>query len=327
MIRSLTLAIERFPLARPFVIARGARTEAVVVSVTIRQGEAIGRGECVPYARYGESLESVSAQIEAVRAALQDGVDRDGLQKLLPPGAARNAVDCALWDCEAKRLGIPAYTLAGLHRLAPATTAFTLSLGTPEAMAEAARAAAYRPVLKLKLGGEGDPERVAAVRAAAPDAILIIDANESWDETNLDRNMEACAEAGATLVEQPLPAGRDFVLTGRARSVPLCADESAHTRDGLAELRDRYDLVNIKLDKTGGLTEALAMSDHAARLGFGIFVGCMVGTSLAMAPAMLLAPGARFVDLDGPLLLSADRLPGLVYEGSIVHPPAADVWG
>lgn len=327
MTRSLAVLTERFPLARPFVIARGARTEAAVLSVTLKQGEATGRGECVPYARYGESLESVRDQIEAVRAAVEDGVDRDGLQHLLPPGAARNAVDCALWDLEAKRLGISAASLAGLHRLSPATTAFTLSLGTPDAMAEAAHAAADRPVLKLKLGGDGDPERVAAVRAAAPEAMLIVDANEAWDDTNLDRNMEACAEAGAALVEQPLPAGRDAVLAGRRHPVPLCADESAHTRTGLAELRDRYDLVNIKLDKTGGLTEALAMAREASTLGFGLFIGCMVGTSLAMAPAMLLAPGARFVDLDGPLLLAVDRVPGLVYDGSVVHPPSPELWG
>ena len=327
MMRWLAVTVERFQLARPFVIARGARTEAIVVTVTIREGEVSGRGECVPYARYGESLESVQDQIDAVRAAIENGVGRDGLQNLLPPGAARNAVDCALWDFEAKRLGVPAFSLAGLHRLAPATTAFTLSLGTAEAMADAAHAAAHRPVLKVKLGGHGDPERVAAVRAAAPDAMLIVDANEAWDETDLDRNMEACAEAGVALVEQPLPAGRDALLTGRPRPVPLCADESAHTREGLAELRDRYDLVNIKLDKTGGLTEALAMAKEAAALDFGVFVGCMVGTSLAMAPAMLLAPGARFVDLDGPLLLAADRVPGLVYEGSVIHPPSPAVWG
>ena len=318
---------ERFPLARPFVIARGSRLEAVVVIVTIEQGEFRGRGECVPYARYGETPESVCAAIEEIGARIEEGADREALQALLPPGAARNAVDCALWDLDAKRLGIPAHTLAGLHRLPPATTAYTVSLGTPEAMAAAAEAAAERPVLKVKLGNDGDPARIAAVRAAAPEAVLIADANEGWNEENLARNLDACAAAGFALVEQPLPAGRDGMLAGHRRPVPLCADESVHARAGLAALRESYDLINIKLDKTGGLTEALALAREAAALDFGLFVGCMVGTSLAMAPAMLLTPGARFVDLDGPLLLAQDRTPGLTYEGSTILPPRPDLWG
>ena len=327
MTRTLTIAVERFPLAMPFVISRGARTESVVVTATIAAGEVQGRGECVPYRRYDETVESVVAQIELIREQIEAGLDRESLQELLPAGAARNALDCAMWDFDAKRLGVRAASLAGLHRLGPTTTAFTLSLGTPEAMAEAARAAATRPLLKLKLGGIGDPQRIAAVRAAAPDAELIVDANEAWDASTLEANLAACEEAGVAIVEQPLPAGRDQALASIVRRVPLCADESVHTRAGLAALRDRYDLVNIKLDKTGGLTEALALADAATALGLGLFVGCMVGTSLAMAPAMLLTPRARFVDLDGPLLLASDRNPGLVYNGSVVAPPEPDLWG
>ena len=323
----LTVAVERFPLRTPFVISRGSRTESVVVTATITSGDVRGHGECVPYPRYGETVESVQGQIESVRDAVESGADRQDLQRFLPAGAARNAVDCALWDLEAKRLGVPAHTIAGLHRIGSVTTAYTLSLGTPDAMAAAAQAVADRPLLKLKLGGAGDPERIAAVRAAAPDAQLIVDANEAWTEADLDANFAACQEAGVALIEQPLPAGRDDALRRRPRGVPLCADESVHTRDGLAALRERYDLVNIKLDKTGGLTEALALAGEANRLGFGLFVGCMVGTSLAMAPAMLLAPQARFVDLDGPLLLAEDREPPLRYEGSTVFPPPPDLWG
>ncbi len=327
MRRTLSYVVERFPLASAFVIARGAKTEAAVVVATIRQGDHRGRGECVPYARYGESLDSVAQQIESVRTPIEAGADRAALQGLLPAGAARNALDCALWDLDAKRLDQPVASLAGLHRLGPATTAFSLSLGTPASMAEAARAAAHRPILKVKLGGAGDPERISAVRIAAPDAELIVDANEAWREHDLHANYAACVEAGVALVEQPLPAGLDGALAGLHRAVPVCADESVHDRAGLSALRDRYDVLNIKLDKTGGLTEALAVAAEAERLGFGLFVGCMVGSSLAMAPALLLAPRARFVDLDGPLLLAQDREDGLRYEGSIVHPPKPALWG
>jgi len=327
MSRSLSIAVERFPIAGTFTISRGAKTEAVVVTATISEGSATGRGECVPYARYGESVESVSAAIETVREKVEADCDRHALQALLPAGAARNALDCALWDFDAKRLGIPAFQMAGLHRLSPATTAYTLSVGTPESMGEAAAKAAHRPVLKIKLAGAGDPERIAAVRAAAPDSQLIVDANEAWAEADLETHFAACAAAGVALVEQPLPAGRDEALARLKRPIPVCADESVHDRAGLAALRDRYDAVNIKLDKTGGLTEALALAAKAERLGFALFVGCMVGTSLAMAPAMLLAAKAQFVDLDGPLLLAHDRAPGLVYDGSIVHPPKAELWG
>ncbi|UDL94629.1 dipeptide epimerase [Lichenihabitans sp. PAMC28606] len=327
MTRTLTAAIETFRLVAPFVIARGAKTVSTVVVATIQQGEHRGRGECVPYGRYGETADSVLTQIASLRNAIENGADREALQSMLPAGAARNAVDCALWDLEAKRLGLRAETLAGLHRIGPATTAYTLSLGTPDSMADAARAAAERPLLKLKLGGAGDPDRIAAVRAAAPDAELIVDANEAWRDDDLDRNFAACVAAHVALVEQPLPAGQDSALARMTRPVPVCADESVHDRNGLAALVDRYDVINIKLDKTGGLTEALALADEGERLGFGLFVGCMVGTSLAMAPAMLLAPRARFVDLDGPLLLAEDRPHGLVYDGSMVYPPSAELWG
>ena len=327
MPRTLTVAVERFPIAGTFTISRGAKTEAVVVTATISDGRATGRGECVPYARYGESVESVTAAIESARAAIEAGCDRPQLQTLLPAGAARNALDCALWDLDAKRVGIPACKVAGLHRLSPATTAYTISVGAPEAMAEAAAKAAARPVLKIKLAGAGDPERIAAVRRAAPEAQLIVDANEAWAESDLAGHFAACAAAGVALIEQPLPAGRDEALAHLIRPIPVCADESVHDREGLEALRDRYDAVNIKLDKTGGLTEALALAADAERLGFAIFVGCMVGTSLAMAPAMLLTARAQFVDLDGPLLLARDREPGLVYDGSIVHPPTPELWG
>jgi L-Ala-D/L-Glu epimerase len=323
----LSLAVERFPIAGTFVIARGAKTEAAALVATIEDGANRGRGECVPYGRYGESLESVAAAIESIRPQIEAGADRYALQDLLPAGAARNALDCALWDFDAKRLGVPAYRLAGFDRIAVATTAFTLSVGTPEAMAQAAERARDRPLLKVKLAGAGDVERLAAVRAAAPEAELIVDANEAWRETDLATNLEACAKAGVRLVEQPLPADADAALADIPHPVPVCADESVHDRAGLEILRQRYDAINIKLDKTGGLTEALALLAEAERLGFAIMIGCMVASSLAMAPALLLAAKARFVDLDGPLLLARDRPDGLVYDGSIIRPPSAALWG
>ncbi len=325
--RRLSLEIARFPLKNPFVISRGAKTEAVALVATITQGQTAGRGECTPYARYGESVESVAAAIESFRAAIESGAGRAELQGLLPAGAARNALDCALWDLEAKTSGVPAFQLASLHAIAPCVTAYTLSVGTPEEMARAAQAAAGRPVLKVKLAGAGDAERLAAVRAAAPESELIVDANEAWRPENLEENFSACAAAGVALVEQPLPAGDDSALAMKKWPVAICADESVHDRNGLAGLRDRYDLVNIKLDKTGGLTEALALAAEAEKLGFGLFVGCMVASSLAMAPALLLTGRARFVDLDGPLLLAQDRACGLRYDGSTVFPPEPALWG
>ena len=327
MARKLEVAVERWPIAGRFTIARGSRTEAVVVVATIRDGDLAGRGECVPYARYSETVESVSAAIESVAGRVAAGLTRAELQHALPPGAARNALDCAFWDLEAKGAGVRVWDMLGEPAPQPMTTAYTISLGTPDEMADAASRAVGRPLLKIKLGQPGDSARIAAIRAAAPHAELIVDANEGWREDELAANFRACAEAGVTLIEQPLPAGDDRVLEGLERPVPLCADESVHSRSGLAALRARYDAINIKLDKTGGLTEALALADEAERLGFGIMVGCMVGTSLAMAPAVLLARRAKVVDLDGPLLLARDRDDALVYETSLLHPPTARLWG
>jgi L-alanine-DL-glutamate epimerase-like enolase superfamily enzyme len=327
MTLALTVRTERWPIAGAFTIARGAKTEAQVVVAEINGGAVTGRGECVPYARYGETVEGVAAAIEGMRGALADGLDRNGLQSALPAGAARNALDCAFWDFEAKTAGRPVHLLAGLPEPHQVVTAYTISLGTPQAMAEAAARASVRKLLKIKLGGEGDRERIRAVRAAAPNAELIVDANEAWSPGNLAENLSACAAAGVALVEQPLPAGHDGALADTMRTIPVCADESVHDRASLAKLAGRYDAVNIKLDKTGGLTEALAMAREAERLGFGLMVGCMVATSLSMAPAMLVAQRARVVDLDGPLLLARDRANALRYEDSVVYPASATLWG
>ncbi|SFK08853.1 N-acetyl-D-Glu racemase DgcA [Methylocapsa palsarum] len=323
----LSISVERFPIAGRFVISRGAKTEAMVVMATIEDDGARGRGECVPYARYGESVETVLAQLASVRYAIEAGADRARLQGLLPAGAARNALDCALWDLEAKRTGVPAYQIAGQHAPSPVTTAYTISVGTPRDMAEAAAKARNRPLLKIKLAGEDDGARIREVRRAAPDASLIVDANEAWTQANLERNLHACAEAGVRLVEQPLPSQHDAALAAIDHIIPICADESVHDRTGLEALRNRYDAINVKLDKTGGLTEALALSEAAERLGFTLMVGCMVATSLSMAPALLLAARARFVDLDGPLILAADRAEGLAYEGSVIRPAKPALWG
>lgn len=324
---SVSATIERWPIAGAFTISRGAKTEAAVVVATLSDGTFSGRGECVPYPRYGESVEAVAAAIEATRSDIRNGMDRDALQSAMKPGAARNALDCAFWDLEAKRAGRRVDALAGLAPPRPLMTAFTISLGEPDVMARAARQAAARKLLKIKLGAPGDPERVAAVRKAAPDAALIVDANEGWTPGDLGANLDACARANVALIEQPLPASADAALAGIKRAVPICADESAHDRASLAALVNKYDAVNIKLDKTGGLTEALAMADEARKLNLDVMAGCMVATSLAMAPAVLLAQRARYVDLDGPLLLARDRDHGLRYEGSLVHPPDAVLWG
>jgi L-alanine-DL-glutamate epimerase-like enolase superfamily enzyme len=324
---NLAISVERFPILGKFVIARGAKSEAVVVVATIEDEGFRGRGECVPYARYGETVESILAQIASVHSQIEADADRTVLQSLLPPGAARNALDCALWDFDAKRSGVAAYVLAGVAPPAPVTTSFTISASSPSEMAAAAAKAQARPLLKIKLMGDGDPARLAAVRAAAPDTTLIVDANEAWTAATLERNLEACAEAGVALVEQPLPAGADAPLAKIQHIVPICADESIHDRGGLEALSGRYDAVNVKLDKTGGLTEALAVVKRAEGLGFELMIGCMVASSLAMAPALLLAGRARFVDLDGPLLLACDRPGGLAYAGSIIHPPTRELWG
>jgi L-alanine-DL-glutamate epimerase-like enolase superfamily enzyme len=321
----LAARIERWPIAGAFTISRGAKTEAITVVAELSRGALTGRGECVPYARYGETPEATLAAILSMQEALRGGLDRRALQAALPAGAARNALDCALVDLEAKAGGRRAWELLGRPAPRACTTAFTISLGTPEAMAAATAKAANRPLLKIKLGGEGDGDRIAAVRREAPESELIVDANEAWTPGNLEQNLAACEAVGVTLVEQPLPAGQDEMLARIRRPVAVCADESVHT--SLDALRERYDAINIKLDKTGGLTEALAMADAAQALGFEIMVGCMVATSLSIAPAMLLAQQARFVDLDGPLLLAGDRDGGLRYDGSTVYPPDAAFWG
>jgi len=319
--------IERWPIAGSFTISRGAKTEAVTVVAELNCGGRTGRGECAPYPRYGETPEATLAALLSMQEPLARGLDRWALQAAMPACAARNALDCALLDLEAKSSGQRVWNLLGRPAPEARITAYTISLASPEAMAAATAKAAHRPLLKIKLGGEGDGERIAAVRQAAPRSELIVDANEAWTSGNLEQNLAACAKAGVTLVEQPLPAGQDEALARIARPLAVCADESVHDRASLDGLRARYDAVNIKLDKTGGLTEALAMADAARALGFQIMIGCMVATSLAMAPAMLLARQARFVDLDGPLLLARDRDGGLRYDGSLVYPPDAALWG
>jgi len=324
---SLAVRIERWSIAGAFTISRGAKTEATVVVAELSDGRCHGRGECVPYGRYDETVKGVVQAIEAMGEAFASGLDREALQQAMLAGAARNALDCALWDLAAKRRGKPVHQLADLPPPKPLVTAYTISLGTPAAMATAARAASERPLLKVKLGGADDPARIAAVRHAAPRCELIVDANEGWTADDLAVNLAACADAGVTLVEQPLPADNDEFLAQIERAIAVCADESVHGRASLPALLDKYDAVNIKLDKTGGLTEALAMVEEAERLGFTLMVGCMVATSLAMAPALLVAQRARVVDLDGPLLLARDRPDGLRYEGSHVHPATAALWG
>ncbi len=312
-----------FRLAEVFTISRGSRTEAKVLTVHVVDGAHRGRGECVPYARYGESLESVEAQI----AGLPGDVTREGLAGMLPPGAARNAVDCALWDLEARRAGRRVWELAGLAAPGPEVTAFTLSLAAPEEMEAAARRNAHRPVLKIKLGTPDDMARLEAVRRGAPNPVIIVDANEGWSAEVYADLAPHLLRLGVALVEQPLPAGEDEALRGMERPVPVCADESCHDRASLPALRGKYDVVNIKLDKTGGLTEALALREAAVAEGYGVMVGCMVGSSLAMAPATLVAQGAAFTDLDGPLLLAEDRDHALTFDDAGVHPPTAALWG
>ncbi|EJN03853.1 N-acetyl-D-Glu racemase DgcA [Phyllobacterium sp. YR531] len=327
MMINLDIAVERWPIAGTFTISRGSKTEAAVVICTVTDGVHRGRGECVPYARYGESIESVVAEIETLRDALTKGATRNDLAVLIHAGAARNAVDCALWDLEAKQAGKSVTSILGLNELHDLTTAVTVSFGDTSTMADAARGLADRPLIKVKVGGENDAERIRAVAEAAPSSRIIIDANEGWTDANIVENMLACAKAGVVLIEQPLPAGNDDILAKIPHPVPICADESAHGTDDLHMLLGRYDSINIKLDKTGGLTEALRMQKRARELGFGIMVGCMVGTSLAMAPAVIVAQDADFVDLDGPLILKEDRAPGLEFTGSRVSPPKPELWG
>ena len=318
---------EVFPIAGTFNISRGAKREAIVVVAHVGRGGCIGRGECVPYVRYGETVDGV---IETIREfAARGAFDREQLNRSMSPGAARNALDCALLDCEAKAGGRSVSGVLGLPPvIGPHLTCYTLSLGAPEAMASAAAAAVDKPLLKLKLGGGGlDAQRLAAVRGSRPDARLVADANEAWTEGDLMALLAACKAAGVELIEQPLPAGADDALAHVVRDVPVCADESAHTCSDLAALAGRYDAVNIKLDKAGGLTEAVAMAKTAKELGFRIMVGCMVSTSLAMAPAWQLAGFADWLDLDGPLLLAHDRLPSIGYASGLMHHPPPGLWG
>lgn len=324
---SLTAVEDVFPVAGSFTISRGSRTEIRVVTVTVSDGSHVGCGECVPYARYGETVDGVMEAILGVANELRDGLDRHGLQSRLGPGAARNALDCALWDLEAKRAGKPVWQLAGLSSPKPIETAFTLSLGTPESMREAAAKNADRPLLKVKLGTDDDLGRIEAVRAGAPNSRIIVDANEGWTVEQYLALAPALVRLGVALVEQPLPAGQDESLRTIERILPVCADESCHDRASLGHLKGKYDAINIKLDKTGGLTEALLMRDAAVASGFDIMVGCMLGTSLAMAPAFFVAQGAAFADLDGPLLLAADRVPPIRYEGSMMQMPEPALWG
>jgi L-Ala-D/L-Glu epimerase len=315
--------IERWPITASFTISRGSKTEAVVVVAEINDGEFTGRGECVPYARYGESIENVVAAIERANPNL----NRQTLQNTLPAGAARNALDCAFWDLESKRAHRPAYDLAGMDVLKPLIVSYTISLDTPSAMAEAASCVATRPLLKIKLGADGDPERLKAIRKVVPNVRLVVDANEGWTKNNVTENFAACRAYGVELVEQPLPTADDAVLAHIPHAVPICGDESVFDRASLAGLVGKYDAVNIKLDKTGGLTEALATAKQALEMKFGLMVGCMVSTSLSMAPAFLVAQQAGVVDLDGPLLLAQDRADGLHYADGLVYPPTATLWG
>jgi L-alanine-DL-glutamate epimerase-like enolase superfamily enzyme len=319
----VSVQAESLPLVRAFTISRGSRTEARILTVRVEQGGVEGRGECVPYARYGESVESVAAQVRA----LAPPFTREALQELLSPGAARNALDCALWDLAAKQSGRPVWQLAGLGAPRPEITAFTLSLDAPEAMRAQAAANAHRPLLKVKLGGGDDLARLEAVRDGAPRARIIVDANEGWTPERYAALAPALVALGVEMVEQPLPAAEDDALREMARPLPVCADESCHDRASLPALRGKYDMVNIKLDKAGGLTEALALREAARAQGFGIMVGCMVGSSLAMAPAVLVAQGATVTDLDGPLLLARDREHPLRYDDRGVHPATPELWG
>jgi L-alanine-DL-glutamate epimerase-like enolase superfamily enzyme len=325
---TLTVTRESYPVAGGgFVISRGTRRTAEVVVAALTDGAHVGRGECVPYARYGETLPGVMAAIEAMAPAVAAGLDRQGLQAAMPAGAARNAIDCAFWDLEAKRAGLRAWELAGLGQMLPIPTCLTLSIDTPDAMRRAAAAAARFSMLKVKLGGDANVARVRAVRQGAPGSIIIVDANEAWTPDTYRAVAPELASLGVVMVEQPLPAGQDDILADMDRIVPVCADESFHDRASLPGLRFKYDMVNIKLDKAGGLTEALALREAAEADGFGVMVGCMLSTSLSIAPTLVLAQGVSVVDVDAPLLLARDRAHGVRYDGDGAHPPVPALWG
>ncbi|MEM7424618.1 MAG: N-acetyl-D-Glu racemase DgcA [Pseudomonadota bacterium] len=327
---NLSIAHESWPIAGGFTISRGTKRSAEIVTVTLEDANGhTGRGECVPYPRYGESVEGVVAALETARDAIETGLGREEVAAIVEPRAGRNALDCALWDLEAKAAGKRAWEIAGLNEPGLLETAYTLSLQSPEAMARAAAENSARPLLKLKLGATDgrDPERLRAIRAAAPETRLIIDANEGWAPADLSAMFEVCAEVGIALVEQPLPAGDDGLLAEIERPIMVCADESAHDAETLDQVLGRYDAVNIKLDKTGGLTNALHFAEAARAEGLTLFTGCMLATSLSMAPAMLVAGVSEFVDLDGPLLLAKDREPGIDFQGSSMRPAPAALWG
>ncbi|MEM7461096.1 MAG: N-acetyl-D-Glu racemase DgcA [Pseudomonadota bacterium] len=327
MKRKLTFQTESWPIQGSFNISRGAKTSAEVIVCEISQADHRGRGECVPYARYGETIERVSEQINDIRDQVEAGEPQESIVDAMPPGAARNAVDCALWDLKAKSNGVPVHQLIGLRPPRPVVTATTISLGEAGEMAHVAEKLTDYPLLKVKLGGEGDAERIRAVAAAVPNSRIILDANEAWSAGNISEFLHESAKPNIVLIEQPLPKGEDEILSELPRPVPICADESAHVSSDLEMLVGRYDCINVKLDKAGGLTEAIKMCRTATELGFSLMVGCMVGTSLGMAPAILLAQQAHFVDLDGPLILAQDREDGLVYEGAQVSPPSPKLWG
>ncbi|MHA1522878.1 MAG: N-acetyl-D-Glu racemase DgcA [Alphaproteobacteria bacterium] len=325
--RTLAVCEEEFPLKKVFTIARGSRTMAQVVTVTLTQGAHTGRGEATPNVRYDETRASVMRDIRDVAGEIEAGIDRAGLQSLMPPGAARNAVDCALWDLEAKATGIPVFTLAGRTAPNAIPSAYTLSLGSPEEMAREAQTHALRPLLKLKLGGGDDLARVAAVHQAAPGARLIVDANEAADPDNLQGLIDGLANLGVEMIEQPLPAGNDAALAQVTHTIPLCADESCHVAADVAALKGRYDVVNIKLDKTGGLTQALELEARARAVGLGVMVGCMVSSSLGLAPAQIVAAGADYVDLDTALFLASDRAAPITYANTDMAIATPQLWG
>ena len=325
---SFNIHIEAWPLAGAFRISRGTRKVSDVLMVEVNDGNYVGRGECFPYARYGEDIDSVQKQLNSVRSEIEHGLDRQALLNVLAPGAARNAVDCALWDLEAKRAGVRVWDLADLPAPEPVTTVYTLGVDEPAIMGERARENSDRPRLKLKMTGDGaDLERVRNIHKNAPNARLVVDANEGWSIEQYLEYAPQFKELGVEMIEQPLPSTDDEQLSGVDRPIPVCADESCHDRATLKSLVGKYDMINIKLDKTGGLTEALNLRDAALKQGLGIMVGCMIGTSLAMAPGILVAQEAAIVDLDGPLLLAEDRAPGLSFTGSVIHPPEACLWG
>jgi L-alanine-DL-glutamate epimerase-like enolase superfamily enzyme len=323
----LTVIRRTWPLARPLMTADGIKTTVDVVVAEISDGDSRGRGEGVPLRRYGESVDSVVAALEAMKSAVFSGLNRDTLQSALPPGAARNALDCAFWDIDAKRAYRSVAEMTGLGAMPPLMTAFTVAFDTPDKMAELAAANRTRPLLKMELGGDGNVERVRAVRQAAPAARLIVDANESWNEAQLREFMPMLIDLRVELIEQPLPADADDALVRLERPIPLCADESCRTLADLDRLDRKYQAINIKLDKTGGLTEALALAEEAKRRGLRIMVGGVLSTSLGIAPALLVAQQAEIVDLDGPLRLALDRGAGLRYDGSTIHPPDPKLWG